>query len=105
MFQSEFPFKNRHAVRCHFEHLMFSLMGFSDSYPIKINPFDAEKTVFRTPMGNFHYTDMLFGLKNTGATYQREMTVIFHDLSHDCFEDYVDDTIMKSKKPSNILMI
>ena len=31
---------------------------------------DAEKTVFRTPIGNFYYTMMPFGLKNEGATYQ-----------------------------------
>ena len=40
---------------------------------------------------------MPFGLKNAGATYQRAMTVIFHDMLHDIVEDYVDDILAKSK--------
>ncbi len=35
---------------------------------------DAEKIAFRTPIENFYYTVMPFGLKNAGATYQRTMT-------------------------------
>lgn len=41
---------------------------------------------------------MSFGLKNVGATYQRAMTVIFHDMMHGCIEDYVDDGVVKSKE-------
>ena len=40
---------------------------------------------------------MPFGLKNTGATYQRAMTTIFHDMMHKNMEDYVDDTLAKSR--------
>ena len=40
---------------------------------------------------------MPFGLKNVGATYQRAMTIIFHDMLHDIVEDYVDDILAKSK--------
>ena len=62
---------------------MFSFMdGFSGYNQIKIAPKDAEKTAFRTPMGNFYYIVMPFGLKNAGATYQRAMTAIFHDMMH-----------------------
>jgi len=43
---------------------------------------DAKKIDFRTPIGNFYYTVMPFGLKNVGATYQRTMTAIFHDMMH-----------------------
>ena len=39
---------------------------------------------------------MPFGLKNARATYQRAMTVIFHDLIHKILEDYVDDILLKS---------
>lgn len=51
-------------------------------------------------MGNFHYMVMLFGLKNTAVTYQRVMTVIFHDMLHGCLKDYVDDILVKSKEVS-----
>ena len=41
---------------------MFSFMdGFSGYNQIKMAPKDAEKTAFRTPMGNFYYTVMPFG--------------------------------------------
>uniref|UniRef100_A0A2N9H5W3 RNA-directed DNA polymerase n=1 Tax=Fagus sylvatica TaxID=28930 RepID=A0A2N9H5W3_FAGSY len=58
---------------------------------------DAEKTAFRTPIGNFYYTVMPFGLKNARATYQRTMTAMFHDMMHREIEDYVDDIVVKSK--------
>ena len=49
---------------------MFSFMdGFSGYNQIRMAPKDAEKTAFKTPIGNFYYTVMLFGLKNAGATY------------------------------------
>ena len=40
---------------------------------------------------------MPFGLKNVGATYKRAMTTIFHDMMHKNMEDYVDDTLAKSR--------
>ena len=50
---------------------MFSFMdGFSKYNQIRMALKDAEKTAFRTVMGNFYYTVMPFGLKNTGETYQ-----------------------------------
>ena len=56
--------------------------GFSGYNQIRMTPKDAEKTAFRTPMGNFYYTMMPFGLKNASATYQRAMTAIFHNMMH-----------------------
>ena len=38
---------------------------------------------------------MPFGLKNVGATYQRAMTTIFHDMMHKIMEDCVDDLLEK----------
>uniref|UniRef100_A0A2N9F1C8 Uncharacterized protein n=1 Tax=Fagus sylvatica TaxID=28930 RepID=A0A2N9F1C8_FAGSY len=79
-------------------HAMFSFMdGFSGYNQIFMSPRDAEKTAFRTPIGNFYYTVMPFGLKNAGATYQRTMTAMFHDMMHREIEDYVDDIVVKSK--------
>jgi hypothetical protein len=43
---------------------------------------DMYKTAFRCPgfVGLFEWVVMTFGLKNAGATYQRTMNLIFHDL-------------------------
>ena len=40
---------------------------------------------------------MSFCLKNAGATYQRAMVTLFHDMMHKEIEVYVDDMIAKSK--------
>jgi hypothetical protein len=39
---------------------------------------------------------MTFGLKNAGATYQRAMNLIFHDLAGIIVEVYIDDIVVKS---------
>jgi hypothetical protein len=39
---------------------------------------------------------MPFGLKNAGATYQRVMPTIFHDMMHTFMENYVDELLAKS---------
>ena len=76
-----------------------SLMdGFSGYNQIKIAPIDQEKTTLTCAWGTLCWNVMRFGLKNTGATYQREMTTIFHDMMHKNMEDYVDDTQAKSRK-------
>ena len=46
---------------------------------------------------------MLFGLKNTGATYQRAMNVIFHEHIHKIVECYVDDIAVKSRNKGDHL--
>ena len=76
---------------------VFSFMdGFSGYNQIKMAPEDMEKTTFITPWGTFCYRVMPFGLKNAGATYQRAMTTLFHDMMHKEIEVYVDDMIAKS---------
>ena len=78
---------------------MFSFMdGFNECDQIRMAPKDAEKTPFRTSIRNFYYTVMSFGLKNVGATYQRTITTIFHDMMHQEMEDYVDDIVVKSRR-------
>ncbi|XP_008232131.1 PREDICTED: uncharacterized protein LOC103331291 [Prunus mume] len=71
--------------------------GFSGYNQIKMSPKDVEKTTFRMPYENFYYTVMLFRLKNAGATYQKAMTAVFHDMMGKEVEDYVDDLVVKSK--------
>jgi hypothetical protein len=70
---------------------------FSSYNQIQIHPTDQYKTTFTTPWGTFAYRVMLFGLKNAGATFQRAMKYIFHDLSH-IILTYLDDLIALSKK-------
>ena len=47
-------------------------------------------------MGLFEYLVMTFGLKNVGATYQRAMNYIYHDLIGKLVEIYIDDVVVKS---------
>ncbi|GJY69036.1 reverse transcriptase domain-containing protein [Tanacetum coccineum] len=65
-----------------------SLMGFQykcflDSYKgyhqIQMTKKDEEKTAFHTEEGVFCYTNMPFGLKNAGATYQRLVDSAFKE--------------------------
>ena len=85
---------------------MFSFMdGFSGYNQIRIVPKDAEKISFRTPIGNFYYTVIPFGLKNASATYQHTMTAIFHDMMHRELEGYVDDIVVKSKRREDHVQI
>lgn len=85
-------------------HEMMSFMdGFSGYNQIHLAKEDMEKTSFITPWGVFCYRVMPFGLKNAGATYQRAMTALFHDMMHNEIEVYVDDMIAKSRDASNHL--
>ena len=46
---------------------------------------------------------MTFGLRNAGATYQRAMNYIFHDLIGRLVEVYIDDVVVKSVLQENHL--
>ena len=50
-----------------------------------------------TPIGNYHYKVMPFGLKNAGFTNQRMMTRMFELQLGKSIEVYVDDMVVKSK--------
>jgi hypothetical protein len=74
-------------------HEALSFMdGFSGYNQIQIHPADQYKTAFATPWGTFAYHVMPFGLKNVGATFQRAMTYVFHDLARIILA-YFDDLI------------
>lgn len=47
---------------------------------------------------------MPFGLKNAGATYQRAMITLFHNMVHFEMEVYVDDMIVKSRNNEDLLV-
>src|SRR3954462_5075051 len=78
------------------QYSLFSFMdGFSGYNQIKMAPEDMTRTTFTTPWGTYCYKVMPFGLKNAGATYQRAMVTLFHDMIHKEIEVYVDDMIAK----------
>jgi hypothetical protein len=58
---------------------------------------DASKTAFICPgfIGLFEWVVMTFGLRNAGATYQRAMNLIFHELLGNTVEVYIDDIVVK----------
>jgi hypothetical protein len=59
---------------------------------------DISKTAFICPgfVVLFEWVVMTFRLKNEGATYQRAMNLIFHDLLGIIVEVYIDDIVVKS---------
>nr|XP_023876507.1 uncharacterized protein LOC111988931 [Quercus suber] len=76
---------------------MSFLDAFQGYHQIALAPENQEKTAFISPEANYHYTVMPFGLKNTGATYQRMMTRMFRDMIGCTVEVYIDDIVVKSK--------
>ena len=78
---------------------IFSFMdGYSGYNQIYMAKEDIHKTTFRCPgsLGMYEWVVMPFNLKNAGATYQRAMNVIFHDLIGHSVEVYIDDIVVKS---------
>ena len=71
--------------------------GFSGYNQIKMASEDMDKMTFVTQWDMFCYKVMPFGLKIVGATYQRTMVALFHDMIHHEIEVYVDDMIARSQ--------
>ena len=80
------------------QHKVFSFMDSFFGYnQIKMKSEDLEKTTFVTQWGTFCYKVMPFELKNVGATYQRAIVALFHDMIRHEIEVYVDDMIARSQ--------
>jgi hypothetical protein len=80
-------------------HKILSFMDGNAGYnQIFMAPEDINKTTFRVPgvVGLFEYVAMTFGLKNGGATYQRAMNYIFHELIGKLVEIYINNVVVKS---------
>jgi hypothetical protein len=84
-----------------------SMLSFLDCYSgyhqISLAKEDEEKTAFITPFGAFCYTSMSFGLKNTGATYQRAIQTCLADHWGKRVEAYVDDVVIKTENSENFI--
>jgi hypothetical protein len=68
-----------------------------------MSPLDQLKTTFCTPWGTCAYRKMSFGLINAGATFQREMDIVFHGLINQSIVVYLDDVIVFSKNKGDHL--
>ncbi|CAL9000946.1 unnamed protein product [Prunus brigantina] len=70
---------------------------------IMVTEEDIHKTAFMCPghIGAFEYTVMPFGLRNAGATYQRAMNYVFHDMIGHSLEVYIDDVVIKFPEKGN----
>ena len=78
-------------------HKMMSFLDGNAGYnQIFMAEEDVYKISFHCPQGLFEFVVMTFGLRNAGATYQRAMNYIFHDLIGRIVEAYVDDVVVKS---------
>ena len=94
------PFPNMLVDSTRNNELLSFMDGFSRYNQILIVVDDISKIAFRClgSLGTFEWPVMPFILKNAGATYQRAMNVIFHDMLGYHMEIYIDDIVVKSKK-------
>ena len=81
------------------------LDAFKGYHHIGMSEEDQEKTAFYTDQGVYCYITMPFGLKNTGAMYQRLVNRILKDQIRRNVEAYVDDILLKSQplRPSCLI--
>ena len=81
---------------------MSFLDAFQEYHQISVALDDQEKTSFVTPIGNYHYKLMSFGLKNARSTYQRMMTKMFESQMGKNIEVYIDDMVVNPNQIKGI---
>lgn len=65
---------------------------------INMGPLNSLKMTFMSNHNDYYYNVIPFGLKNTCATYQRHMDVVFSQQIGNILAVYVDDMILKTSK-------
>jgi hypothetical protein len=82
-------------------------LSFLDAYSsynqIKLKKEDEEKIAFMTLFGVFCYQVMPFGLKNTGATYQRMMQNCLGSQIGRNIQVYIDDVVITTRKEESLI--
>jgi hypothetical protein len=82
-------------------------LSFLDAYSgynqIKLKKEDEEKTAFIIPYGVFCYQVMPFGLKNTGATYQRMMQNCLGSQIGRNIQVYIDNVVITIRKEESLI--
>jgi hypothetical protein len=83
--------------------LLCFLDCYSGYHQIALKEEDQIKTAFVTSFGTYAYKTISFGLKNVGATYQRAIQMCFADQLHRNVEAYVDDVVIKTRNPDDLI--
>ena len=83
--------------------LLTFIDAFSGYNQIQMAKEDQEKTAFITSQGLYCYKVMPFGLKNTGATYQKLVNQMFKKQIWRNVKVYVDGMLVKSKEEEDHL--
>ena len=85
-------------------HKLLTFMdAFSGYNQIQMAKEDKKKTAFITSQGLYCYKVMPFGLKNTGATYQKLVNQMFKKQIWRNVKVYVDGMLVKSKEEEDHL--
>jgi hypothetical protein len=83
--------------------LLCFLHCYSSYHQIALKVSDQDKTAFIMPHGIYYYTAMTFGLKNTGATYQKAIQKCLESQIGKNVEAYVDDVVVKTTNEDNLI--
>jgi hypothetical protein len=83
--------------------LLCFLDCYSGYHQIALHSDDEDKTTFITPHDIYCYKVMTFGLKNAGATYQKEIQKCLKTQIGKNVEAYVDDVVVKITKEDKLI--
>lgn len=98
-----FPVADHLLDAFHGAQLFSTLDLFSGYWQVPMDPNDMEKTTFTTPLGNFSFRVMPFGLRNAPATFQRLMSEILREHIGSFVMVYLDDIVVYSGHPEKHL--
>ena len=82
---------------------MCFLDAYSGYHQIKMAESDQAAMAFITPYSPFCFNTMPFGLKNTGATYQRMIQTCLEKQIGKTVEAYADDVVVKTKHVDSLI--
>ena len=66
-------------------------------WQIPMRRVDRAKTAFTTPLGQYQWTVMPFGLKTAGAIFTRMMRILLEPLGRQDVDNFMDDTLIHNE--------